>query len=152
VTGKPVQTVLFLCVENACRSLMAEAAFNANAPPGWMAVSAGTRPADRPNPRTGPMLAEIGLSLPDHPPRAVTPPMMDAASVRVTMGCLDDESCPIHLRSLPLRDWALPDPATQDDTGFRRVRDEIVARVRELFQELRAREEPPPPGSGVRSG
>ena len=95
------------------------------------------------------MLAEIGLSLPSHPPRAVTPEMMDAASVRVTMGCLDDDSCPIHLKSLPLRDWALPDPATQDDPGFRRIRDEIVERIQELFRELRALENTYRPEAGV---
>ncbi|HTT14667.1 MAG TPA: low molecular weight phosphatase family protein [Thermoplasmata archaeon] len=130
------RTVLFVCVENAGRSLMAEAMFNANPPPGWVATSAGTRPAAAPNPRTARLLAEIGLALPAHPPRLLTRQMMEAAQERVTMGCLDDTSCPAHLQGLALRDWALRDPAALDDAGFRRVRDQIAGLVRRLRTEL----------------
>ncbi len=115
---------------------MAEAMFNANPPAGWRATSAGTVPAEVPNPRTGPMLREIGLDLPPHPPRLLTREMMDEARERVTMGCLDDASCPVHLKTLKVRDWGLPDPAKLDDDGFRRVRDELRTRVEGLIREL----------------
>lgn len=134
----PDRTVLFLCVENACRSLMAEAMFNAAPPPGWRASSAGTAPAGRPNPRTGPMLHEIGLDLPDHGPRVASSEMLESAAVRVSMGCLDSDSCPARLRTLPVRDWALPDPARLDDAGFRQVRDRLRALVTDLVLELRS--------------
>jgi arsenate reductase len=144
----PEKTVLFVCVENAGRSLMAEAVFNANPPPGWRAISGGTRPAEGPNPRTGRMLAEIGLELPDHPPQLATPELIAASTVRITMGCLDDSSCPANLKILKMVDWALPDPARLDDAGARRVRDEIRERVRGLRAELVLRDrrrEPPGP-------
>jgi arsenate reductase (thioredoxin) len=128
--------VLFVCVENAGRSLMAESVFNADPPGEWRATSAGTSPAADPNPRTGPMLREIGLPLPNHAPRLLEPDLMDRAKVRITMGCLDDASCPAHLKTLELRDWALPDPTKLDDAGFRRVRDQIVSLVRGLRTEL----------------
>lgn len=128
--------VLFICVENACRSLMAEASFNANPAPGWRATSAGTRPAASPNPRTKPMLEEVGLTLPEHAPQLLTTELMDRARVRVTMGCLDDASCPAHLKTLELRDWNLEDPARLDDAGFRRVRDQLIVQVRGLRTEL----------------
>jgi arsenate reductase (thioredoxin) len=128
--------VLFVCVENSCRSLMAESMFNANPPYGWTAISAGTQPAATANPRTGPMLREAGLDLPPHPPQLLTPEMMDRARVRVTMGCLTDGSCPARLKSLELRDWELPDPAKLDDDGFRRVRDRIAENVKGLRTEL----------------
>lgn len=128
--------VLFICVENACRSLIAEAIFNADPPRGWHANSAGTRPGPAADPRTRPMLEERGFSLPDHPPQLLTAEMMDRARVRVTMGCLDDASCPAHLKSLELRDWGLPDPAGLDDAGFRAVRDQIRLRVEGLRREL----------------
>ncbi|MCI4326702.1 MAG: low molecular weight phosphatase family protein [Thermoplasmata archaeon] len=128
--------VLFICIENACRSLMAEAIFNAEPPPGWRATSAGTRPAEAANPRTEGMLREIGLDLPDHPPRPLTTELMEEARVRVTMGCLDDASCPARLKSLELRDWSLPDPAKLDDAGFRAVRNLLRERVRGLRTEL----------------
>jgi arsenate reductase (thioredoxin) len=130
------RTVLFICVGNASRSLMAEAIFNADPPEGWVARSAGTDPAQQANPRTGPMLRELGMDLPAHPPQLLTPEMMDRARVRVTMGCLDDASCPAHLKTLEVRDWALPDPRNLDEAGFRQVRDRIVKLVRGLRTEL----------------
>jgi arsenate reductase (thioredoxin) len=128
--------VLFICVENAGRSLMAEAMFNADPPEGWTAVSAGTRPAASANARTRPMLRELGLDLPSHAPQPLTPEMLESAGIRVTMGCLDDESCPARLRTLELRDWALPDPARLDDRGFREVRDRLNRLVGDLRTEL----------------
>ena len=130
------KTVLFVCVENAGRSLMAEAMFNADPAPGWRAMSAGTAPAKAANARTGPMLAEIGFPLPDHPPVLLTRKMMDHASRIVTMGCLDSESCPAHLKTIEVTDWALEDPAELDDGGFRRIRDRIRDRVGKLRLEL----------------
>jgi len=130
------KVVLFICVANSCRSLMAESMFNANPPNGWIAVSAGTNPAPSPNPRTGPMLREIGLDLPPHPPQRLTPDEMDSARIRVTMGCLDDASCPARLKKLEVRDWELPDPAGLDDTGFRQVRERIAQNVAGLRTEL----------------
>jgi arsenate-mycothiol transferase len=132
----PERSVLFICIENACRSLMAEAMFNASPPPGWHATSAGTAPSSAPNPRTASMLAEIGLGLPDHPPRLLTRERMESADLRVTMGCLDDASCPAHLKELELRDWGLRDPSKLDDPGFREVRDEILQRVGRLRLEI----------------
>ena len=128
--------VLFVCVENAGRSLMAEAFFNARPPPGWTAISAGTRPAAAANPRTARFLAEVGTRLPEHPPQALTPEMIAGSEVRITMGCLDDASCPARLKSAELRVWALPDPARLDDDGFRHVRDELARRVLALVAEL----------------
>jgi arsenate reductase len=125
----PERLVLFVCVGNAGRSLMAEAMFNADPAPGWRAISAGTDPARAPNPRTGPMLREIGLEPPAHPPQPLTQAMMDQARTVITMGCLDSESCPARLKTMEVTDWALPDPAHLDDDGFRRVRDDIRTRV-----------------------
>lgn len=131
-----MNTVLFVCVENAARSLMAEAIFNADPPSGWHADSAGTSPAALPNPRTEPMLREIALPLPAHAPRLLDTSMLAEASVRISMGCLDSASCPAAMRTFEFLDWELPDPAKLDDEGFRQVRDEIVDRVRALRQVL----------------
>lgn len=130
------RTVLFICVENACRSLMAEAIFNARAPPGWRAESAGTEPARAPDRRVAGMLAEIGVKAPRHPPRLLTEAMLGAATRRVTMGCLDRAGCPTWLGAAGVEDWALPDPARLDDPGFRAVRDTIRRRVAGLRREL----------------
>jgi arsenate reductase (thioredoxin) len=130
------KTVLFVCVENACRSLMAEAMFNRNPPSGWHATSAGTEPAGTPNPRTDSMLREIGLEIPQHPPQLLTDEMMATSPVVVTMGCLDSASCPAKLKAIEVRDWGLRDPAPLDDAGFRQVRNDLRARVEGLRREL----------------
>lgn len=134
--GRVTRTVLFVCVENAARSLMAESIFNADPPSGWIAVSAGTEPAGKPNPRTEPMLREIGLALPGHPPQLLTEPLIDGSAVRITMGCLDRASCPARLSRAKPTDWGLPDPSALDDAGFREVRDEIRRRVERLQRSL----------------
>ncbi len=128
--------VLFVCVQNSARSLIAEAIFNHEAPPGWRAESAGTQPAAQPNPRTGPVLEEIGYRLPPHPPQLLTPSLVERADLIITMGCLDDASCPRFLRREKTIDWGLPDPAPLTDAGFREVRDEIRRRVVRLVGEL----------------
>jgi len=140
--------VLFLCVENSARSLMAEAIFNAANPVGWVAVSAGTRPSMWANPRTATMLGELGLELPAHRPQAATPSMIEGAALRISMGCLDDPSCPARLKSLPIRDWKIPNPVDLDDAGFRKVRDLVAVQVNSLLTELGLADVAPtaPPG------
>ena len=71
--GADVKTALFICVHNAGRSQMAEAIFNAQAPAGLRAVSAGTRPAEVVNRAVVQALAEIGLDVSEHRPRLLTP-------------------------------------------------------------------------------
>jgi arsenate reductase len=147
MSGEPALTVLFVCVENSCRSLMAEAIFNARAPSGWRAISAGTIPATAVNLRTRPMLREIGVELPHHAPQPLTEEAMVRADVRITMGCLDDQSCPARLHALGVSDWGLPDPSTLDDAGFRAVRETIRQRVDTLLRELELREPPHEPST-----
>ncbi|MCI4326096.1 MAG: low molecular weight phosphatase family protein [Thermoplasmata archaeon] len=132
--------VLFICGENAARSLMAEAIFHANPPAGWVADSAGTRPATHPNPRTERILHEIGLALPRHRLQELRPDQLPFAHVVVTMGCLDDASCPANLAAIRPRDWGLPDPAGLDDDGYRADRDSIRARAGALRAELGSRD------------
>lgn len=137
--------VLFVCVKNAGRSLMAEAMFNADPPIGWRAISAGTDPAERPHPITGRLLAELGLELPSHAPQLLTPAMIAASEICVTMGCLDDARCPAHLKSSRGIDWSLPDPAALDEAGARAVRGELRERIHRLRAELQRRGGPPRP-------
>lgn len=130
------RTVLFICVENACRSLMAEAMFNEKPPEGWRATSAGTEPAPGANAKTAIMLAEIGLEIPAHAPQILTNQMMKESSVRITMGCVDGAKCPAQLKELEVTDWDLADPGKLDDAGFREVRDGLRDLVEGLRREL----------------
>lgn len=132
--GDDVVRVLFVCVENACRSQMAEAFARRLAGPGVEAFSAGSDPAERVNPRTEAFLGERGLTLDDPTPTSVEELPSVLYDVVVTMGCGDRcPSLPADLRM----DWDLPDPAELSDDGFREVRDDIASRVGKLVRSLR---------------
>ncbi len=52
--------VMFVCVHNAGRSQMAEAFFNALAPEGLHAISAGTQPTEHVNPVVVEAMGRVG--------------------------------------------------------------------------------------------
>jgi arsenate reductase len=127
--------VLFVCVQNAGRSQMAEALFRLAAREGHEARSAGSRPAARVHPEVVTAMREVGVDLSDRLPHRLDRADADWADVVVTMGCGDD--CPF-VPGKRYEDWELEDPAGKDVDTVRRIRDEIDARVRRLVGELLA--------------
>ncbi len=125
--------VLFVCVENAGRSQIAEALFERAADGRHEARSAGTRPADRVHREVVEALAEIEVDVGDRVPRRLETADADWADVVVTMGCGDE--CP-YLPGKRYVDWDLPDPAGRRPADVRRLRDDIAARVENLAAEL----------------
>lgn len=125
-----VPNVLFLCVHNAGRSQMALGWFNHLAAGRAVAWSGGSEPGDAVNPSAVAAMAEVGIDITGEYPKRWTDEIVEAADVVITMGCGD--ACP-HLPARARLDWELPDPKHLDDAGFRDVRDEIEARVRELI-------------------
>ncbi len=120
-------TVVFACIQNAGRSQMAAAFFNALADPTRAhAISAGTRPADRIHPEVVQAMREVGIALDGMTPRLLTPELAAGADVLVTMGC--GEACPF-VPGLRRLEWNLPDPHAQPMTRVREIRDEVRARV-----------------------
>jgi len=59
----PGMRVLFLCTGNSCRSILGEATFNHLAPPGWSAMSAGSKPTGKVHPRSLSLLARDGIGI-----------------------------------------------------------------------------------------
>lgn len=130
------RTVLFVCVGNAGRSMMAEAIFNKHAPRGWHALSAGVSPARATNPLTGPTLAEIDVPLPSHPPQGLTEEMVREATIRISIGAVDHPSCPEWFSQTHPRRWELPEPRHFDAQRFRDTREAIRSQVDALIAEL----------------
>jgi len=127
----PPETVLFACVENAGRSQMAAAFFNALADPSAArALSAGTDPAERVHPAVAQVMRELGLELGDAPPRHLTRDLVARADVLITMGC--GAACPV-VPGVPHEDWPLPDPKDEPVERVREIRDQIRARVEALI-------------------
>lgn len=121
--------VLFVCVENAGRSLMAEA-FMKKYAPNARAVSAGTRPASSPNDTVVRAMEEVGIKI-DKTPAALTPEMLWDDGRVVNMGCVDSKECPALFVD-EVDDWAIPDPKGKSLDEVRRIRDMIEKRVKEM--------------------
>ena len=127
-----MKRVLFVCVENANRSQMAEAFARMLGGEAVEAVSAGSRPSGRINPKAVRFMAELGYDLSAHASKSLDEIDGEFDAV-ITMGCGD--SCP-WVPAKRREDWALPDPRDMDDEDYRAVRDQIGARVRELLASL----------------
>jgi arsenate reductase len=124
--------ILFVCVENAGRSQMAEAFANKY---GIDATSAGTLPASRVNPVVIEAMREKGFDLASKAPKMLTVDMIEAADLVVTMGCSVEQVCPkpmIAQMQKKLIDWHLDDPKDKPLGTVRTIRDEIEERVKTL--------------------
>jgi protein-tyrosine-phosphatase len=125
-------SILFVCVENAGRSQMAEAFARKR---GMNATSAGTLPAQRTNPAVVEVMKERGIDLSQTKPKVLTAEMIGRATLVVTMGCSVEEVCPrpvLAKMRKKLVDWALDDPKGKPVAEVRRIRDEIERRVGDL--------------------
>ena len=127
---KDKKRVLFVCVENSCRSQIAEAFARIHGGENVEAFSAGSRPSGKVNPKAIEIMKEIGYDLSTHESKSLDEiPQVDYDFV-ATMGCGDE--CPI-VRALRREDWQIPDPKDMPPDEFRKVRDEIDRRVRAVL-------------------
>jgi arsenate reductase len=129
------KTVLFVCVENAGRSQMAEAFFRKYAPRGYLCMSAGTKPSGEINPIVIQVMKELGVDISKQKSKIITEDMIKNSSIRVNMGCMDKESCPtlfIH----DILEWGIEDPKGKSVEKVREIRDDIEQRVRQLASDL----------------
>jgi arsenate reductase (thioredoxin) len=137
---EPEKIILFVCVENAGRSQMAEGFFNKYTPNGNMAISAGTKPVAELNPLAVNAMKEVGIDISHQKSKDITEDMMRNSTKIVNMGCMDKESCPtLFLNNLI--DWNIEDPKGKSDDKVREIRDEIERRVKELVTGLKASQE-----------
>ena len=129
------EEILFVCVENAGRSQMAQAFAEKL---GLKAASAGTVPSSRVNPVVVKAMKERGIDLTKKSPKILTPDMINHARLVVTMGCSVEAACPkpmLAAMQKKLVDWHLDDPKEKSIEEVRRIRDEIEQRVRKIAQE-----------------
>ena len=126
--------VLFVCIGNQGRSVMAEQIFCRAAMGAHETRSAGSRPGAATHPEVLAALAEIGIDASDHVPHSLDDD--DVAWADVVVATCDD-SCPVVPGKRYLN-WQLPDPMGQPMGEVRAIRDEIAGRVDELIATLEA--------------
>jgi arsenate reductase (thioredoxin) len=127
-----MSNVLFVCVANSGRSVMAERLFRRAAGGRHEARSAGSDPGPAVHPQVLEALAEIGIDASDHQPRRLDQDAVEWADV-VVATC--DDACPV-IPGKRYIDWELPDPKQLPVERVRKLRTEIDQRVRQLVEEL----------------
>ena len=128
-----MKTILFVCVENSNRSQMAEAFARMLGGDHVQALSAGSRPSGRINPKAVEAMKELGYDLTTHASKGLEEFNGTPVDVAVTMGCGDE--CPLVIAQRR-EDWQIPDPREMSPDEFRGVRNLIEMKVRELLAAL----------------
>ena len=125
--------VVFVCVGNSGRSVMAERLFRRLAGGRHMARSAGSDPGRTAHPQVLEALREIGIDASDHVPHKLDADDLDWADIAVST--CSEEVCPVTpgVRRLG---WEFPDPKTLPLEQVRLIRDEIERHVEQLVQDL----------------
>ena len=129
--------ILFVCVENAGRSQMAEAFFKKYSSGKFQAISAGTIPANKVNPIVVQAMKEVGIDLSAETPKSITESTIHESFKTVNMGCMDKKSCPA-LFTKDILDWGIEDPKGRSIEEVRIIRDDIESKVKKFIQKLEA--------------
>ncbi|MEK9682727.1 MAG: arsenate reductase ArsC [Nitrosopumilus sp.] len=130
-----MENVLFVCVENAGRSQMAEAFFRKYAPAKYNVISAGTTPSSQLNPVVVEVMKEVGIDMTQQSPKTLSDDMINNSSKTINMGCIDKESCPA-LFVKDVLDWNISDPKEKSIDDVREIRDQILKEVLKLVESL----------------
>jgi len=124
--------ILFVCIENSNRSQMAQAFAKIHGGDTIEAYSAGSRPSGKINPKAIAAMKELGYDLTSHHSKTLDEVKEKAPfDAVVTMGCGD--ACP-WMPAKHFVDWPIPDPGDMDTEEFRKVRNLIETKVKELIK------------------
>lgn len=124
--------VLFVCVGNQGRSVMAERLFLRETQGRHEARSAGSAPGPAVHPQVIEALREVGIDASDHTPAKLDDEAVDWADV-VVATC--DDACPV-IPGKRYVSWDLPDPKERPLEEVRELRDDIARRAHALVDEL----------------
>jgi protein-tyrosine-phosphatase len=128
-----MKNILFVCVENSCRSQIAEAFATIYGQGIASAYSSGSKPSGIVNPKAIVSMHELDYDLTKHSSKSLDEIPQIEYDFAITMGCGDE--CPF-VRAKNRDDWNIPDPKNMTIEEFRIVRDEIKTRVLELLESI----------------
>jgi len=133
--GGEMKKVLFVCVENAGRSQMAEAFAKRYGEGKVEALGAGTMPSSEVNPVVIEVMKEKGFDLSKNRPKPVGARMVQEADVVIVMGCEAQGFCPAPMLK-KVEDWEIEDPKEKSIKSVREIRDEIERKVKKLIAKM----------------
>jgi protein-tyrosine-phosphatase len=128
-----MKKVLFVCIENSCRSQIAEAFAKILGSGVMEPYSSGSRPSGIVNPKAVASMKEVGYDLSSHKSKSLSDIPDIEYDYVITMGCGD--ACPF-VKAKHHEDWGIPDPKDMDEEGFRKVREKIEEKVKALVRSL----------------
>ncbi|MDH3610615.1 MAG: arsenate reductase ArsC [Nitrosopumilus sp.] len=131
---KESSKILFVCVENAGRSQMAEGFFRKYAK-NFDVISAGTQPKSKLLPEVVEAMNEIGIDITHQKPKLLSNEMIESSIKTVNMGCIDKESCP-SLFVKDVIDWNIIDPKGKKLDEVKKIREQIKFEVLMLIKKL----------------
>jgi arsenate reductase (thioredoxin) len=136
-----MKRVLILCTGNSCRSQMAEALWEQLGNGDWESKSAGSKPSGYVHPLAIRAMQELGIDISENASKSLNQFRDEAFDLVVTVCDNAKESCPVFPGAKETLHWPFDDPADATETDeekmvvFRRVRDEIGAKIREYLSE-----------------
>ncbi len=131
-----MKKVLFLCTGNSCRSQMAEGFLKQY--PEFEVFSAGTKPGEIVQPFAIEVMKEVGIDISSHKPEAVQKYLNNEFDYVITVCDGAKESCPVFTGKVAHRlHISFDDPHGKSMEIFRRVRDEIKAKIDEFSKNFR---------------
>jgi arsenate reductase (thioredoxin) len=129
-----MKRILFVCIENSNRSQMAQAFGKIYGEGKIESYSAGSRPSGKVNPKAVAAMKELGYDLSLHESKSLQEIPEGEYEYVITMGCGD--TCP-WMPAKHREDWAIPDPRDMEPDEFRKVRDMIGEKVRDLVRKIK---------------
>jgi len=131
--SKEGKKILFVCVENARRSQMAEGFANVFGQGKIEIYSAGSRPSSSIDPLVIQVMKEKGIDLSGKRPKSLNELPTIEMDYLVTMGC--EETCPA-IPAKKIIEWEIPDPKGKPIDLYREIRDIIEHKVKALLEDV----------------
>jgi len=127
------KNIIFICIENSCRSQIAEGIVNNLYWQKLNAYSAGSKPSGTLNPQAIAVMKEIGIDISKQKSKGFDQIKDIEFDYAITMGCND--VCPVFLAKNKLN-WQIDDPKDKPIEFFRKVRDEIRNKISQFLDNL----------------
>ena len=128
-----MKKVLFACIENSCRSQMAEGFAHIHGSNTLMPFSAGSKASGEVNNKAVIVMKAIGYDLTEHKSKGLDEFSDIKFDYLITLGCND--KCP-NIETKLRKEWDIPDPKNMNLEDFFKVRDLIEKKVLSLIDEI----------------
>jgi arsenate reductase (thioredoxin) len=130
---KGLKKILFVCVENSCRSQMAEGLAKVIGKGVIEAYSAGSRPSGKVNETAVSVMGEEGIHISGYYSKGFSDLPVKKFDIAITLGCKD--TCPF-IPAANHVEWAIADPKGKDISFFKKTRDQIKEKITLLVERL----------------